>query len=315
MAAIEGVMGQKSAPPLRGVAVDRLAIRFAERQHGVVARRQLLAAGVGAEAIRHRLKGGRLSRVHAGVYAVGRPGLSLRGRWMAAVLAGGPGAVLSHASAAALWGLWDPKPGAVHVTIPRRGVRARAGLAVHSTRSLPRAEVTTRERIATTTVECCLLDLAGTASPARVERAVEQAFALRLLREPALEAVIGRAAGRAGTAELRELMGSLLGDLPSTRSELERRFVKLVSGAGLPAPLVNRRVEGHLVDFHWPRERLVVETDGRRTHDTPYGFHNDHRRDLDLELGRWHVIRLTWRQVVHEHERVLELLGARLRAS
>lgn len=298
--------------------------RLAARQHGVVARRQLLAAGVGPGAIRHRLSTGRLHKLWRGVYAVGQPRLSSRGTWMAAVLAAGPGAVLSHWAAAALWGLVEPGGGPVHVTVGRRGTAERRAtgerrgtgprgrLITHSTRRLSLEDITIRHGIPCTTVERTLLDLAAVASPAALERVLEQAFILRLLHRPRLEAMLAAASRRRGVAALRRLLAQLHPALPFTRSELERRFVKLTAAAGLPELRVNQPLQGHLVDFHWPSQRLVVETDGAETHDTPQGFHRDRRRDLDLELAGWHVVRLTWAQVLEQPERVVALLRRRL---
>ncbi|MBD0281313.1 MAG: DUF559 domain-containing protein [Thermoleophilaceae bacterium] len=287
------------------------AFIVAAARHRVVARRELIAAGVGSEAIRHRLANHRLFRQYRGVYSVGTPDLDRFGRWLAAVLACGYKAVLSHRSAAALWGLMRPVAGAVDVTVPGRSSCRRVGIRVHATRSLPAAEVRRTRGIPCTSVERTLIDMAS-GPAADVERAVEQAFALRLLGRTRFADALGRADGRAGVRSLRRLFGRLLEELPLTRSELERRFLKLVAGAGLAAPRVNRHSAEHRVDFAWPESLLIVETDGRATHDNPYAFHQDRARDLDLELADWHVIRLTWWQVIEQPERVLTLLRARI---
>jgi uncharacterized protein YjiS (DUF1127 family) len=289
--------------------VDALIVAAA--RHRVVARRHLIAVGVGAEAIKHRLANHRLYRVHRGVYAIGTPHLDRLGRWLAAVLACGDGAVLSHRSAAALWGLLNPVAGPIEVTVLGRWSSRRAGIRVHAMRSLLRVDVSQTRGIPCTTVERTLIDIAGGPAP-ELERAVEQAFALRLLGRNRMAEALARASGRRGVGELRRLLGRLLDDLPLTRSELERRFRKLVAGAGLPVPVVNRHRARHRVDFAWPDRRLVIETDGRATHDNPYAFHHDRARDLDLELAGWHVIRLSWWQVVEEPARVVELLAKRL---
>lgn len=287
---------------------------LASRQHRVLARRQLLAAGLTSEAIRHRLAADRLFRVHRGVYAVGVPGIDARGRFLAAVLACGDDTVLSHRSLATHVRLLPHGAGPVEVTVPCSTAKRRRGIVVHATRSLPRAEVTRVLGIPCTTVERALIDLAGTEDAATLERAVEQAFALNLLGRTRMREALARANGRRGSARLRRLLAGLVEGLPWTRSELERRFLRLVRDAGLPAPVVNRHREGHRVDFAWPQADLVVETDGRATHDNPYAFHNDRARDLDLELAGWHVVRLTWSQVVDEPQRVGEVLRRRSRA-
>lgn len=278
----------------------------------MVTRRQLLAAGVGSEAIRHRLATGRLYSLHRGVYAVGVPNLQPEGRWLAAVLACGTSAVLSHRSVAAHMRLLRAEPGPVHVTVLCSTPKRRRGIVVHATRSLPQAERTTRLAIPCTSVERTIIDLAATEDWPTVERAVEQAFALRLIGRTRMRDALDRANGRRGAKALRRLIDGLLTDLPYTRSELERRFLRLVHDAAVPPPVVNRHREGHRVDFAWPPAQLVVETDGRATHDNPYAFHQDHARDLDLELADWHVIRLSWWQVVNEPGQVTKLLRRRL---
>jgi len=288
---------------------------LAARQYRVVARRQLLAAGLGAEAIRHRVETGRLYVLVRGVYAVGVPRVGRRGRWVAATIACGGEAVLSHGSAATHLGLLGAAPGPIEVTVPGLNSRRRRGILVHATRSLPRAEVVRWQAIPCTSVERTLVDLAASEPLARLERAVEQAFALHLLGRTRMAEALARGGGRRGVGALGGLVAGLLDDIPLTRSELERRFLRLVHDAGLPTPDVNRRREGHRVDFQWPARRLVVETDGRATHDTPYGFHRDRARDLDLELAGWHVIRLSWKQVLGEPERVVALLRARVARS
>jgi very-short-patch-repair endonuclease len=205
----------------------------------------------------------------------------------------------------------EAKPGPIEVTVPGKNPKLRDGIHRHSTRSLPRAESTTRLRIPCTTVERVLIDLAALRSP-ELERAVEQGFVNKLIGRTRMQEALDRASGRTGTAPLKHLLAGLLSQLPFTRSELERRFLKLVAKGNLPMPIVNRHREEHRVDFQWPAYRLIVETDGRGIHDNPYAFEEDRRRDLDLELADWHVIRLTWRQIAQQRERVLALLRKRL---
>ena len=301
------VMGpQREAP-------DLLIARLARRQHRVVGRRQLLAAGLGAGMIRHRVEAGRLFQLHPGVYSVGTADPGPLGHFLSAVFASGEQAVLSHRSDAVLWRLLEPKPGPIDVTVPGKKTRVRGAIRRHSTRNLALAETTTRLRIPCTTVERVLIDLAATRSP-ELERAVEQAFVNKLIGQTRMQDALSRATGRTGKAELRRLLAGLLPQLPFTRSELERLFLKLVANNKLPMPIVNRHREAHRVDFHWPPSKLIVETDGRGVHDNPYAFEEDRTRDLDLELAGWHVIRLTWRQVAEQPERVLALLRKRLTA-
>jgi very-short-patch-repair endonuclease len=174
--------------------------------------------------------------------------------------------------------------------------------------------VIARDGIRCTALSRTLVDLAGVADLRALERAVERSLVLRLFDLDALEAALERANGRSGSGSMRRLVAGLSDEPPPVRSELERRFLDLVRAARLPLPVVNGIVCGYEVDFHWPASRLVVETDGRATHDTPAGFESDRRRDLDLELSGWHVVRVGWRQVTREPARVVELVRGRLSA-
>ena len=284
---------------------------LAARQHGVVSRRQLSAIGVSPEAIRHRIEVRRLRRVHTGVYAISHR-LSVEGHFIAAVLACGDRAAASHRAAGALWDLIPAVAGPVDITVPRGGSPRRAGIAIHVTRSLPPAEITRRDGVPCTTWARTLVDLAAVITPRRLERALEQSQILRLFDLSALKGALAGADGRRGTGTLRRLLGELNDEPPFTRNELERRFLDLVREAGLPRPAVNAVVAGHEVDFHWPKQRVVMETDGRGTHDTQIAFERDHRRDLDLELAGWHVIRISWRQLLEQADQVTATLHARL---
>lgn len=284
---------------------------LATTQHGVVALWQLLELGLSSPAVRHRVASGRLHRVHAGVYAVGHVLLPRYGHCMAAVLAY-DGGVLSHGSAAALLGLRGPPAGDVEVTVVRAGSRRVRGIRVHATRSLHPSDITTEENIACTSPARTLVDLAAVLNRRRLRRALERSIELRLLDGEAMDATLARARGRRGTGVLRELLAALPDEPAPTGNKLERRFLELVRELGVPTPVVNAHVGVHQVDFQWPRHRLIVETDGRATHDTPHQFEEDRRRDLELTLAGWHVIRVSWRQVVHEPGRVAALLRARL---
>lgn len=176
-------------------------------------------------------------------------------------------------------------------------------------------DIVTRHGIPCASVARTLLDLAAVGSTRILDRALEQAQILRLYDHRAIEAVLARANGRGGAAALRRRVQDLADEPAPTRSELERRFLELVRCAGLPLPVVNGLVCGYEVDFHWPRQRLVVETDGRWVHGTQVAFERDRRRDLDLELAGWRVLRLTWRQVVESPGDVTAALHCRLRTN
>jgi hypothetical protein len=159
------------------------------------------------------------------------------------------------------------------------------------------------------------VDLAGVLSKRRLERVLERSETLRFFDLGNLRAALGRSNGRQGTAALRDLVGRMDDQPPPTRSELERRFLDVVMEAGLPRPITNATVAGLEVDFHWPDERLVVETDGRATHDTAAAFERDRRRDLQLESAAWHVIRISYRQLEENPEKVVAALRIPRRAA
>jgi very-short-patch-repair endonuclease len=296
----------------KAVALDEAIAGLAALQHGVVARRQLIAAGASRGAIRHRLERKRLHRVHAEVYSVGHALLLPYARYMAAVLACGPGTVLSHRHAAALLGLLTVGSRRIEVTTPRLGAGHRAGIVVHRTRRLPPDETATCERIPCTTFARTLVDLAGCEGERRLRRALEQSLVLRLFDLTAMNAALERSRGRAGTGTLRRVLAEVADEPPFTRSELERLLLELLRKASLPMPVVNGLVLTYEVDFHWPHHRLIVEADSRGFHAHALAFQQDRQRDLDLELAGWHVLRITWRQVLAEPERVAALLRARL---
>ncbi|MGH2980118.1 MAG: DUF559 domain-containing protein [Solirubrobacterales bacterium] len=295
-----------------GLLLDEAVAWLAARQHGVVARAQLVAAGASESAIRHRVARKRLHPVHRNVYAAGHPLLLPLARYMAAVLACGEGAVLSHRSAAELWGLLAAGSTSIEVTTPCLGMRPKPGIAVRRSRCLHRDQTTACETIPCTTPARTLVDLAGVEPPRRLRRALEQSLVLRLFDLRAIDLALERSAGRRGTGTLRRLLADVYDEPPVTRSELERRFLELVREAKLPHPVVNGLVEGYEVDFHWPARRLVVETDGRAAHGHALAFHRDRRRDLDLESAGWRVLRVTWHQVVEKPQRLTVLLRLRL---
>ncbi len=282
--------------------LDLRIAALAARQHGVVARRQLQALGIGRGAIDYRLQRGRLHLVHHGVYAVGHPVLSQFGRWMAAVLACGPGSALSHQDAAALRGIRANTRSRIDVTVPRR-LQPRPGIHPHRA-VLPPDEITTINGIPTTTVPRTLLDLAAVLPRQAVHRAVAEAEVLRLADPLSLATLLDRHPRARGITKLRDHDPAL------TRSELEARFLAFLDAAALPRPSVNSRFEGLEVDFAWPARRLIVELDGYAFHATRRAFERDRARDRRLQSRGWRVIRITWRQL-HDDRRSL---AAELRA-
>jgi very-short-patch-repair endonuclease len=291
---------------------DRAIAELAARQHGVVATRQLAALGIAQRAVAHRAAAGRLHRVHHGVYAVGHPVVSGHGRWMAAVLACGPGAALSHAAAAALWEIRRSAAILVDVTVPRTGSRSRPGLRIHRTRDLPPAEVTTRRGIPVTTPARTLLDLAAILQPRRLERALDQAEVLRLADHAALAAIAGAHPGHHGAGRLAAALASHTAGTTLTASELEERFLALCRRHGLPRAGVNERVAGLEVDFVFRAARLAVETDGWRFHGTRRAFERDRERDAVLARAGYRTLRFTHRQLTREPGTVAATLIAAL---
>ncbi len=278
---------------------DRDIADLAARQHGVVARRQLVELGLGRGGIGHRFGTGRMHVVHQGVYAVGHRALSREGRWMAAVLAAGPGSALSHHSAAALWGIRDTARADVDVVSERR-VRPRPGVKPHRAR-VPPDELTAVRDIPVTTVPRTLLDLAAVLSHTQLERAINQAEADRLTDSLPLVDLVRRHPGRRGVATIRAIMAEAEGGMTITRSELEVRFLAFLKTAELPRPEVNAslQVAGMWVeaDCLWRAPRLIVELDGYAFHGSADAYERDRARDRALSVAGWLVVRVTWRHL------------------
>ncbi len=283
---------------------------LAKRQHGVVARDQLLALGLGRGAIDSRLRSGNLVAVHRGVYAVGHASLNRRGVWLAAVLACGKGAVLSHLSAAALWRLIDPAPRPVDVT-SAHGRPGRRGIRLHRA-VVPGRERSARHGIAVTSVARTLLDVAEIASERVFRRAFEEADRLGLLRRSALDEACRRGEGRRGLAVVRRPMAEERRG--ATRSPLEDLFVSLCKRHRLPVPTVNALLLDLEVDALWASHRLVVELDGFAYHRHRAAFENDRARDAALQSAGYRVVRFTHRRLVAEPDAVAEQLRALLAA-
>lgn len=285
----------------KSATADLLVAQISARQHGVATARQLCEAGLSEGGIRRRVAAGRFHRLHHGVYAVGHPAVSLEGRWLAAVLACGEGAVLSHRSAAALWELLRPFEGPIEVSVPTHGGRKRRkGIRVHRCTTLAAAAdaavddqsvatlVIVRNRIPVTSVPRTLEDLRRCVPPKLHRRAVRQA----------------------------EMAGYALGPDAAperTRSDLERDFLTLCRAHALPAPEVNVRVGRWLVDFLWVEHGLAVETDSWRWHRGSVAFEDDRARELDLRARGFAVRRFTERQVREEGGRVAADLLVELR--
>jgi very-short-patch-repair endonuclease len=275
-----------------------------------VARGQLLDAGLSPTMIRDRVRSGRLLPLHPGVYAVGHDRLRREGRWLAAVLAVGPGAVLSHRDAAGLHGLRAANRARVDVSTAGRA-RSSAKVAVHRTRSLDAQDVATVQGIPVTTVARTLVDLAAVVPGDHLAAAIKEAerrggFDLR-----AVEAALARTRGRTGKGHraLKEAIGERAAlEGRRTRSPLEDAFLRVLRRARLPLPSTNAIVEGFEVDAIWAAARIAVELDGRQDHRTRHAFERDRERDAILTAARWRVVRFTYRQVVDRPDRVTQTL-------
>lgn len=274
----------------------------------MVTRMQLIELGLTPPAIEHRLRKGRLHSVWRGVYAVGRRELTRRGIWMAAVLSCGSEAVLSHASAAALWDIAVVDASEVHVSVPAHVSRCRPGIVVHRRARWGAAEVTMLNHVPVTTPASTLIDLATCLGKGRLEAAVNHADKLGLIDIDALRDAARRQPWRPGAGSLAKLI-----DRPTfalTDSELERRFLPIARRAGLPSPETGRSVNGFKVDFFWGKLGLVVETDGLRYHRTPLQQARDRKRDQAHLAAGFTPMRFTHAQIAFEPEHVVLTLGA-----
>lgn len=281
----------------KSASVDSQLARIARVQHGIVTTKQLGEVGLTSPAISKRLRRGRLFRVYQGVYALGHDGLDQEARWMAAVLACGPGAVLSHGCATVHWGLLRPLDGPIDITVPTQdGRRRRSGVRIHRcatfeahlrTSGYEKRLATVRDHIPVTTVPRTLVDIRDTLPPRLVRRAIRQA----------------------------EFLGLGLGEIRTdrTRSDLERSFLRLCRRQGWPLPEVNVQIGGMTVDFLWRDARLVVETDSYATHGGTVAFEDDHDRDLRLRRLGYSVHRFSERQLEEEPGAVIEDVTAALR--
>lgn len=294
-------------------AVDVALADLARAQHGVVERRQLERLGIGRRGIARRLQGGRLHRIYPGVYAVGHLALTPRGHWMAAVFACGPGAALSHRTAAALWGIRDPGSGRIEVTSPRKS-RSTETIGKHFG-VLPADERTVRDGIPVTTPMRTVLDLGRVATPHSVEAALREAEYRELRDSLSLPVLLAshprhRGAGAAAQAleRIREDPGGRI------RSPLEELFLPFLDRHKLPRPRVNAGVhvaatphepeKRYEVDCLWEDRALIVELDGFETHRSRDAFESDRERDRRLATAGYRVTRITKRQLLGQEDAI-----------
>jgi hypothetical protein len=282
----------------------------------VVTLEQLVGVGVSESAVVKKAARAQLHRIHVGVYAIVPPSmLSSNGRYLAAVMACGPGAALSHRSAAQLHGLRLTARGRIDVILPGRAKRARPGIDAHTSVHLTPQDITAVDRIPVTTVARTALDLAAVVARRQVERALDQAEILRTFDLTALTDQIQRNPHHPGAATLTAILGSHYAGSTATWSELEEICLEAARAGGVPAPEVNAFVDPGdgeppiRVDFVWRAQRTAVEADGRGTHLTTWTFEHDRRRDQRLAAAGWRVVRVTYRQLQRERARIQRLLA------
>lgn len=301
-----GMRNEAQPHPLREGRHRALAA-LAGRQHGVVSVEQLHALGYSKAAIHRAWSAGRLHSLDRGVYAVGHTNLSLHGQCLAAVFACGPGAVLSHYSAAWLWGLarWSPRP--FHVTGPVAR-RPRLPVHIHRARRLEDADRGLIEEIPVTAVPRLLLDLAACLKPKSLDRLVERTEEKGLFDLRQVEDLLARTVGHHGHRRLRQAI-ALYKPMSFTRSGLEKRFLELCLEAGLPQPRMNYVEAGFELDAYWPEFRFAVELDVFETHGTRAAFERDRKRQEDLLLAGIQMTRVTGPRLQQEPDEVMRRIA------
>jgi very-short-patch-repair endonuclease len=290
--------------------VERAIARIGGRQDNVVGRGQLLGAGLGRGAIAHRVSTGAWRRLYHNVYLLGPAPPTLMARVRAAVLSCGEGAVVSHRSAAEMFGLLPECDGDVHVTVVGRNVAPREGVRRHRVSGMARGEVTSMRGIPVTSVARTICDLAGTESARETERAFQEALYRRIVTTTGLHDVVKREPRRRGAPVIR----ALLEDPRMTRSEKERALLKLLDQAQLPRPLTNVRLHGHLVDAYWPEQRLVLEFDGWQAHGHRNAFERDRKFDQVMLANGLRPLRVTDRHLQNETMALVARIAQSLRA-
>jgi very-short-patch-repair endonuclease len=300
------VLGVSQEVLVTGPLTLRIA-QIARRQRGYVARRQLLAAGVGSSTIGWLRGHHRLFLARRCVYTVGHDAPGALGEETSALLALRDGAVLSHGSAAAIWGL-APRPALIEVVLAGGPGASLDGVVVHRSRSLTTKDITVRQRLPVTSVARTLLDQADSLTERQLELAVDRAIVDRILHPSQMDELLQRTTGRRGVPLLRELVQPQRAPTIS-RSEAEERMLQLIRAAQLPAPRMNVRVLGYEVDFYWPEQRFVLEVDGYRFHSGHRAFEHDRRKDSALVSVGIAAMRVTWRQLEREPYAVIARLA------
>ena len=289
---------------------ERAIAELAAKQRGVITRAQLLELGLTRTTIDNWVKHSRLHPLYRGIFLLGHPRPIAGAPQLAAVLACGRGAVLSHLSAAGLWRLLPGREGDVDVTVPGRNPGRRRGIRVHRVNALDRRDVRKLGGIPITSPARTIFDVAAVVRRRELEQALAEAYARRLARRSDFVSLLARRSSRPGTRALRALLDD--GAPALTRSEAEDRLLALIRAGELPQPESNIRIGRHEVDFLWREQRLVVEVDGFAFHSSRSAFERDRRRDAELGTLGFRVMRVTWRQIVNEPEALVARLAAAL---
>jgi very-short-patch-repair endonuclease len=296
----------------RGAEVDHAIAAIAAANNRVVSCRELAAVGIGRRAVAHRVSIGRLYRHYTGVYLIEPPREASRITLLtAAVAACGDSAVLSHRSAAELWGWVPPHPGDIEVTIVARNAGERPGIRRHRVPALDPRDIGTKRGIRVTSPARTVFDSASCLYGDDFEELVAEAIAKGLVDERKLQSVIARYPTRRGASRLSALLGQA-GGPRRTRSKKEGRLLSLVRQAKLPVPITNVLLHGHQVDALWPHHKLVVEVDGWDFHRDRTAFENDRARDAILVANGYRVLRFTARQLDDQPLTVIARLSAAL---
>ncbi len=289
--------------------VERAIARIAARQDNVISGDQLRAAGLGRGAITHRVKTGLMQRLHVGVYLLGAAPPTPMARARAAVIASGANAIASHRSAACLYGLLPDLGGDVHVTVVARNQAPRDGVTRHRVARLPRQDVRTMRGLRVTSVARTICDLAATESARDTEQAFQEALYRDLVTDRDLAKILEREPRRRGASVIK----TLIRDPRLTRSERERRLLRLIEKAQLPKPLTNVPIQGYKADVYWPQHNLVVEFDGWRAHGHRLAFESNRKRDQIMLAAGLRVMRVTDRQLEDEPIAVTARIAQALR--
>ncbi len=276
---------------------DAAASGVASLQHGLITIPQLLFVGLSRHAVSYRVRSGRLHRVHRGVYLVGHSAITEVGTMAAAVLACGPGAMLSHRSAAFLWGLLPFWADPIHVSLAASHRRPRPGIKLHRIGPPHRRDVRRRELVPVTAPARTILDLAETSEGRDLELALNEGRTRKLVYRSELLALKERTPGRRGWSSLLPLL-RIDGEDDFSRQEAEKLMLRLIRSAQLPAPRRNVRVHGYELDFFWPELGLNVEVDGYQWHSARHSLNRDRDRDTGLAARGIQVIRFTRDQLL-----------------